>query len=682
MTTLNKISAKLPVTGTRLENELLICCARTCLDSKNAERLKTLLQEDIDWKYLIEIANLHGVMPLLYLNLSNHYSELVPQNVLTELQNNFYANASANLALTSKLVEILNLFEEHNIPVIPYKGPVLAAYVYGNLTLRQFGDLDILVRKQDVLKAKELLIDAGYQPREQLTCLQEEQLLKSYYRFQFRSNDGSVEYLELHWALGKKSCSWESQWVPIDFDIAPFWERLDSVSLAGKTVLHFPSEDLLLILCLHGAKDCWRSLKWLCDLSELIRTHPNLDWEWLIEQASKLNVERQFYLGLYLVQDLLGIQLPQKIWKRTQQPERAVTFLATQVRQRFLENPDSPPGKFEQFLFRFLREGHNSVWYFYLWRTYLENKKMRTKIRKSWNVFWFGIAPSDKDKEFLPLPESLSFLYYLIRPVRLLKEYGTMKYLRLLFIPLVILSFLAMFTIDKALLSIESAAPHDSALREALSLTYPSQDWQGFQQLEGAGRWDAIERIGEVLTAKDIAKSLALAEQMEPGLDKKWFLVGILSQWAESEPQSAANYLQAVSIETQNSAVFKVFSKWVESDPRTAATYLQSMPSGSSQDLAMSTIASKWAESDPKGAITWAQQLPETTGYDYALPIIGVAGHTNLVDIHYSRNHALQLIAFRWAEADFQAATAWAKQLPGGKLRDNVLRAIAFQSEN
>ena len=427
MTTLNEISAKLPVTGTRLENELLICCARTCLDSKNAKWLKTLLQEAIDWKYLIEIANLQGVMPLLYLNLSNHCSALVPENVLTELQNNFYANASANLALTSKLFEFLNLFEEHNIPAIPYKGPVLAAYVYGNLTLRQFGDLDILVRKEDVLKAKKLLIDAEYQPRKQLTCLQEEQLLKSYYRFQFRSNDGSVEYLELHWALGKKSYSWGSQWVPIDVDIDPFWERLDSVSLAGKTVLHFPSEDLLLILCLHGAKDCLRSLKWLCDLSELIRTHPNMNWEWLIKQASKLNVERQFYLGLYLVQDLLGIKLPQKIWNRTQQPDRAVTFLATQVRQRFLENPDSPPGKFEQFLFRFLAEGHNSVWYFYLWRTYLENKKMRTKIRKCWNLFWFGIAPSDKDKAFFPLPESLSFLYYLIRPVRLLKEYGLRK---------------------------------------------------------------------------------------------------------------------------------------------------------------------------------------------------------------------------------------------------------------
>jgi hypothetical protein len=33
-------------------------------------------------------------------------------------------------------------------------------------------------------------------------------------------------------------------------------------------------------------------------------------------------------------------------------------------------------------------------------------------------------TPSIKDQAFLPLPEQLNFLYYLIRPVRLAVEYG------------------------------------------------------------------------------------------------------------------------------------------------------------------------------------------------------------------------------------------------------------------
>src|SRR5262245_10666576 len=126
------------------EVQLILCCAGTHIDAAKAERIKGLLSEEINWDFLIHIASQHGVMPLLYFTLKNTCLEAVPKAVLDQLRNYFYTNAAHNVFLTTELLKLLTLFEAHGIPAIPFKGPVLAASVYGNLSLRQFGDLDIL----------------------------------------------------------------------------------------------------------------------------------------------------------------------------------------------------------------------------------------------------------------------------------------------------------------------------------------------------------------------------------------------------------------------------------------------------------------------------------------------------------------------------------------------------------
>jgi hypothetical protein len=101
-------------------------------------------------------------MPLLYWSLNDIGSEAVPKAIWTQLPNYFHTNAQHNLFLTAELFKLVNLFEQHEIPVIPFKGPVFAVYAYGNLGLRQFSDLDILVDKRHFLIAQNLLLSEGY----------------------------------------------------------------------------------------------------------------------------------------------------------------------------------------------------------------------------------------------------------------------------------------------------------------------------------------------------------------------------------------------------------------------------------------------------------------------------------------------------------------------------------------
>ena len=201
MRTLPTAYDKAPAADTRPEAELLLCCARTCMDSARAERIKALLREAIDWAYLLRTALPHGMMPLLYWHLNAICPEAVPQATLAQLRDHFSANARRNLFLTGELLGLLKMLEAHGIPACPFKGPVLATSVYGNLALRQFIDLDILIHKRDVLRAKDLLISQGYRLQFHLmTGAQEAACLQSRNALPFARNEGKIG-VDLHWEL-------------------------------------------------------------------------------------------------------------------------------------------------------------------------------------------------------------------------------------------------------------------------------------------------------------------------------------------------------------------------------------------------------------------------------------------------------------------------------------------------
>jgi len=410
MKTLSKPSIPTLATTTRPEVELLLCCARTCINSETAEQIQALLQKEIDWEYLIQLAYQHGVIPLLYSSLNTACPAAVPQTIFNQLQNRFYENTKRNLFLARELLNLLDLFAAHDIPVIPYKGPALAVMAYGDLALRQFGDLDIVVHERDVIKARELLISQGYQLPVQFTMAQEKPYLQSE---QFREsaqcdgsyniirNDGKV-MIELHWKLTQKA-------FPFPIALEKLWKKLKPLSLAGTTVLNFPPEDMLLILCMHGTKDAWKQLKWICDIAELIRTHQQMDWEQVLQQADTLGSRRMLLLGLLLANVILDAALPREILQKMQ-ADPVLQGLAARLREQLFYDTDE----------------------FETENKYLLHLRARERLQDRAHVlFHVLMTPSGEDWEFLPLPTYLYSLYYPLRPIRLMGRYGlsSLKYL-------------------------------------------------------------------------------------------------------------------------------------------------------------------------------------------------------------------------------------------------------------
>ena len=90
------------------EIELLLLCARTRVNSETAAKVETLVQEGIDWNYLLETAQEHGVMPLLYWNLNATCPEAVLRTTLDRLRSYLHTNAQRNVFMAGELLRLLS----------------------------------------------------------------------------------------------------------------------------------------------------------------------------------------------------------------------------------------------------------------------------------------------------------------------------------------------------------------------------------------------------------------------------------------------------------------------------------------------------------------------------------------------------------------------------------------------
>lgn len=385
---------KLEAMNTRPEWELLLCAVRTDSEATQAERMEALLQKSLDWQYLVQAALRHSVMPLLYKSLVALCPSRVPEASLAQLQMHFRNNARRNFFLTGELFRCLYWLNDHGIPAVPYKGPLLAASAYGDFALRQFDDLDLLLHESDVLKAKELLTGQGYRAEFQLNSAQEAAYLRSQSAHKLMRDEGTL-IVELHWRIVEDYFSF-----PLDPE--HLWERLEPVSLAGKEVQTISAEDLLLILCVHGTKHCWERLGWICDVARLIHTHAEMDWDWIIRQAAALGVERMLFLGVLLAHNLIGATLPEAVLKRMQS-DAAAKSLAQQAQRQILQDTGEPPGVLATSLFH-LRA----------------RERWQDRVRYSIRLV---VTPTPGDWAFAQLPSPLFPLYYLLRPFRLIRAY-------------------------------------------------------------------------------------------------------------------------------------------------------------------------------------------------------------------------------------------------------------------
>jgi hypothetical protein len=368
------------------EVEILVRCARASIGPVSLA--------GIDWNALILAAETHGMLPLLHRRLGT--APDVPRLVQVELLGRYEATARGNRVMTRELARILAALGSAGIAAIPYKGPALAFSLYGDIALREYCDLDIVIRPRDIPRAKEALAALGYAPEYPLEAGVERAFLRASSQYHLGMHGPRGTVVELHWKTDAD--------FPVERDDDAWWSNLAHAPIEELTVRAFSARELMLVLCLHGSKHGWERLAWLADVAQMIRQHPDMDWQWIFERADAMGCMRRLALGLHLAHALLDAPLPEAVRRRVEAQPR-VAGIAREIRERLFTEGN------------IFREGPRAL------RFNLGlYERSRHRLAHVYNTLF---APSLVEWTRWPLPRALHFLYPAMRLSRL-----ALKYLR------------------------------------------------------------------------------------------------------------------------------------------------------------------------------------------------------------------------------------------------------------
>jgi hypothetical protein len=292
----------MPELRATLETEwsLLFAACSTIPKQEQSERIRMLLQQPVRWQLLLDLADHHGIQPLLCQALAGVH-DAVPQDNMSSLTRNYQVNLHKALLLSRELIRIVESVSALGIDVLPYKGLVLAEAIYGDIALRQSGDIDLLIHPRDLARVRKAVCELGYSPHQTFSKAEERAYLDSGYELAFDGAAGA-NVLEVQWAV-------QPRFYAIDFDMAGLFRRAADVTVAGHPMKTPSSEDLFLVLSAHAAKHVWGRLVWLCDIARIMGL-PTLNWGWIGSQAEALGVVRLVRVTMLLANKLLGARIP------------------------------------------------------------------------------------------------------------------------------------------------------------------------------------------------------------------------------------------------------------------------------------------------------------------------------------------------------------------------------------
>lgn len=285
-----------------------------------------------DGENLVDCALRLKVGGLFYREIKsrNLSTELVPVDVRNRLREAYRNSATRNTSLFFEASKVLKTLASNQLPVIALKGLSLAKSIYGDIALRPMVDMDLLVKEEDLVRAGRILLTLGY--KQDFPAW--ENTLKIYHHLPpFTNKRGAI--IELHWNIVTPNR-------PIQVDLDGLWERACLIMFDNVEVRVLSPEDLFCHVCIHACDNLPTGLDLipLCDLAGLIKKSGNqIDWEILIERATRWGGLKCVYLMSLLVRELLGAAPPEKIMSAIKPDDYESGFFDEALEQIFDVSP-------------------------------------------------------------------------------------------------------------------------------------------------------------------------------------------------------------------------------------------------------------------------------------------------------------------------------------------------------
>ena len=370
---------------------LLLECAKPRPDPvRMAERLRAPLQ----WPSWIALAEDHSVLGLAAARLANYNENCIPPEQRNSLRAWRRSYALFTMNLTAEMFRLFDSFAAAGIEALVIKGPVLSERCYGDPGLRQYGDLDLIVRDADILRSSESMIGLGYEPSVPLTAIRAKKIPGEYV---FRQSATKL-LVEFHTEL-------TFRYHPRPLPMENLFKRQARVNIDAHEIPALSPEDELVLICIHGAKHFWEQLSYIADVAAFV-SNQKLDWGRVKSAAEEVAAARMLYVGLQLAADILCAPLPENIATLVNS-DPMVGRLARQIAHWLPEAGSAPPGITERAIFRMRMRGGIFSGPAYLLR--------------------LSFSPTEEDWQEGAEHKRHWFLDAVGRPFRLVRKYGDRK---------------------------------------------------------------------------------------------------------------------------------------------------------------------------------------------------------------------------------------------------------------
>ena len=337
-------------------------------------------------------AVLHGMIGHLRRALADAGDD-APPGVVEAVDSAYRVNARRALRQTALLLKLVADLRAQGIGAMPFKGPAWAEWLYGDVAMRSWNDLDVLVRRRDALVVRDAVLARGFVDYNELfepRTLVEADRGEGQLHF---LDDRRKVILDVHWQVGVGQGA-----DALDGDV--LLDRAAPRSLLGQPVTGPSDADMLLILCVHGARHRWDTVEQLLGLAAFVRRVEPVAWPGLVAAAGAAGCRRRVTVAVAHVCRVFGLHEPAEV-RRALDADPVGRWLLAGLRPEDLDlRPDGT-----------LRHRRSSI----LWETATEDTTAACVRHAAARV----LRPGPEDWESVTLPEGAAWLYYLVRPARL-----------------------------------------------------------------------------------------------------------------------------------------------------------------------------------------------------------------------------------------------------------------------
>jgi hypothetical protein len=281
------------------ENEILMNCIGVGADALNSHYIESLAISD--WESIILKASNHNIAPTLYYCLGkNGLNDYVPREFLQKLRKIYLASLSRNMRIYKQLSKLILELKNENINVIVLKGAALAELIYETIALRPMGDVDLIVKGEDLKRLNQILLEWEWINEEYFNKIGPHEKYSKHINY----TNGKIG-IEVHPKL-------------YEIPYLDPWVNAVNTKIASVDTFILGTEDFMMHLCLH-LDDHYRTgmvfnLIWYLDVVKFIEQHKdNINWDYVIMTSKRNNVEGSMHRVLKAINENCSGYITQEI---------------------------------------------------------------------------------------------------------------------------------------------------------------------------------------------------------------------------------------------------------------------------------------------------------------------------------------------------------------------------------